>query len=79
MVALQAQISNVLRAWIIDHIVKADGVMKPYADKIRRNAKGTAALAEAVRLSTLSREAERSTAFGKLPSGPKDFRPGREY
>jgi hemerythrin len=53
MVALQAHISEVLHVWIFDHIVKADGVMKPYADRIRRNAKGAAALAEAVRLSAL--------------------------
>jgi len=53
MVALQAHISKVLHVWIVDHIIKADGTMKPYADQIRRNAKGTAALAEAVRLQGL--------------------------
>jgi hemerythrin len=78
MLALQAHISEVLHGWIVDHIIKADGSMKPYADQIRRNAKGTAALAEAVRLSALRRESERSTAFGQL-SPPKNPRNGLEH
>lgn len=33
MLALQAHISEVLHGWIVDHIIKADGSMKPYADQ----------------------------------------------
>lgn len=61
-----ASLSDFLYHWLVDHIVKADVLMKPFVSEMKQNAPAMISLAEAVRLSATERETERATAFGQV-------------
>ena len=61
-----ASLSDFLYHWLVDHIVKADVLMKPFVSEMQQNAPAMISLAEAVRLSATARESERAAAFGQV-------------
>jgi hemerythrin len=67
LLAFHARLCEFLYQWLVDHIVKADVLMKPFVDEMRKHAPATNSLAEAVLLSAASRETERAKALGQLP------------
>jgi hypothetical protein len=48
--AFQRRVSVVLDEWLVDHIVRSDGLMKPFTADMKSYAEGAISLAEAVRL-----------------------------
>jgi hemerythrin len=49
--AFHARLRDFLHNWLVDHIIKADLLMKPFVPRMQRHAQDTVGLAEAVRLS----------------------------
>jgi hemerythrin len=48
--AFQRHVSALLNEWLVDHIVRSDGLMKPFASELRAHSLGAVSLAEAVQL-----------------------------
>jgi len=66
LMAFHVRLCDFLYQWLVDHILKADVLMKPFVNEMRKHAPATSSLAEAVQLSAASRETERARALGQL-------------
>lgn len=60
------RLRDFLYAWLVDHILKVDVLMKPFVAEMKKHAEAVSSLAEAVRLSAASRDLERAKAYGQL-------------
>jgi hypothetical protein len=70
LIEFHARLCDFLHQWLVDHILKADTLMKPFVVEMKRNARAANTLAEAVQLSAATRASDRAAAYGQviLPS-----------
>jgi hemerythrin len=70
LIEFHARLCDFLHQWLVDHIFKADMLMKPFVIEMKKNAQAASTLAEAVQLSAATRTADRAAAYGQvtLPS-----------
>lgn len=65
--AFHARLRDFLHNWLVDHIIKADLLMKPFVPRMHRHAQGTVGLAEAVRLSEAGTAPKPAELHRQLP------------